>query len=319
MSAVLIDSSEKGRVAYDSLVVSDPAKLSALNNKISLKIIKVLSEKPSCAIDIARKLKVHEQKIYYHLKNLKKAGIIYKISQERRHGMIANMYTVVSPVISAKLFEKGSEVMDNFLGNLPSSAILNFLSPFIENGKLDAKIIIADPHPHGKYDFYGREAAHLSDLLLFLGKFIKELEFPTYKLDTETTKEDLEDNLILIGNAKTNTIIEKLNHNLPIEFDTERESITSSRTKTVYKDDRIGFVIKTRNPHNPKKYILLISSITTGGIMASIIYILKYIGSKIKTFGNTDEVVSVIEGLDRDGDKIIDDIKILEEHIISES
>jgi len=311
MSSTLIESNEKSRVAYDSLLVSDPTLLSALGSRISLKIIKTLSENPLCALDIARKLKIHEQKIYYHLKNLERAGVVYTISTERRHGMIAKIYSVVSPVIAAKLFDKGSKIKETYSATT-SPTLVNFFYPFIDNGKLNAKIIIGDPDPHGKYDFGARESAHLSDFFLFIGKLLGEFNSPNYKLDTETTKEDLQNNLILIGNIRSNTIIEKINSTLPLLFDTEKFFIISPKTKSTYNDDRIGVIVKTKNPLNTKNYILLLGSIRTRGITSSIIFILKHIEDIFKNLQTTDEIAIVAQGLDKDGDKIIDDVKILE-------
>jgi DNA-binding transcriptional ArsR family regulator len=311
MSAVLIDNGEKGRLAYDSLVISDPTKLSAFNNKLSLKIIKVLAENPSCAIDIARKLKVHEQKVYYHLKHLERTGIIYTISSERRHGMIAKIYSVVSPVIAAKLFEGGTEIKEQY-STIPSQVLVSFFSPFIENGRLNSKIIIGDSYPHGKYDTGATEGAHISDLLLFMGKFLQEFKFPNYKIDTETIKEELKENLILIGNNRTNTIIDTINSELPIYFDPEQMSVVSSKTNNVYRDDGIGVVLKTKNPLNPKNTILLLGSLRGRGIRTATICILKYIENKFKNLNSTDEIYIIAQGLDKDGDRIIDEVKILE-------
>jgi DNA-binding transcriptional ArsR family regulator len=312
MPATLIESNENGKVAYDSLLVPDPTALSVFNNKLSLKIIKVLSETPSCALDVARKLKVHEQKVYYHLKNLERAGVVYTISSERRHGMIAKIYSVVSPVIAAKLFERGSEVKETSFNVIPSPVLRNFFHPFIENGKLNGKIIIGDPYPHGRYDTGGTEGSHISDLLLFLGKFLDEFTFPNYKLDTEITKEDLKDNLILIGSNRTNTVIDKINDNLPLHFDPEKMSLISSKTNNIYRDDGVGVVLKTKNPLNPKKMVLLVGSLRSRGVRSAAICILKHIEKRFANLKMDDEVGLVVQGLDKDGDRIIDEVNILE-------
>ncbi len=312
MQATLIENNENGRIAYDSLILSDPKALSVLNSKIAMKIVKTLADTPCCAIDVARRLKIHEQKIYYHLRNLERAGIVYTISQERRHGMIAKIYSVVSPVVATKLFERGVEVRNEYDLAISSSSLLNFFTPFIDNGKLNAKIILGDPAPHGKFDDCGMEGAHVSDLFLFFGRFLKEFNFPNYKLDTEVMKEDLEENLILIGNNRTNTVIEKMNSNLPVYFDSEKPSLISSITKTTYRDDRVGLVLKARNPFNSEKMILLIGGVRTRGIRSAIIYVLKHLANKFKDIKSNQGMSIVVQGLDRDGDKIIDDIKILE-------
>jgi hypothetical protein len=244
---------------------------------------------------------------------LERAGIVYTISSEMKHGMIAKIYSVVSPVVAVKLFDKGSEIKEKPNIKIPSTNILKFFDPFIEDGKLNAKIIVGDTHPHGKYDFVGRESAYIPDLLLFIGQFLDEFDSPNYKLDTEVTQEDLQKNLILIGNNKTNTIIEKINSDLPIKFDQDKSSIVSYKTNKIYKDDRVGIILKTRSPFNSKKSILLIGNQRTAGIVSAVIYILKYLENRFKKIENNDEILIVTEGLDKDGDKIIDDIRILEE------
>jgi hypothetical protein len=71
-------------------------------------------------------------------------------------------------------------------------------------------------------------------------------------------------------------------------------------------------IIKTKNPLNAKSSILLLGSLRTRGINSSIICILKHIEHMFKNLKTNDEIAIVVQGLDKDGDKIIDDVKILE-------
>ena len=103
MKTTLVENLEDKQKIYKTLLL-EPKNLSVLGNGIPLKIIDALSKKPACAMDIARKLKIHEQKIYYHMRNLEKSGIIRMISTESRYGMTAKMYEVVSPVVATKLY-----------------------------------------------------------------------------------------------------------------------------------------------------------------------------------------------------------------------
>ncbi len=309
MQATLIENNGTGRMAYDSLVLDNPKAFSALNSKLALKIVKSLAESPASAIDISRKLKIHEQKVYYHTRKLEKAGIIYTISQERRHGMIAKIYSVVSPVIATKLYDKGVEVKENAPSHL-SGEIDRFFTPFIEGGKLNAKIIVADPYSHGKYLEEGKESQHIIDLCIMFGNLLTTLEFPYYKLDTEVKEFDLKNNLILLGNAWTNTIIDKVNGNLPIFFDSEKRAIISKFTNKLYKDPNIGAIVKCDNPFEKNKKLLLITSIRTRGIEACNIALTQYLNNLVSK--QTDTVVKIIEGFDKDGDKKIDFIRFLE-------
>ncbi len=314
MQATLIENSDNGRIAYDSLILSDPKALSVLNSKIAMKIVKSLAETPCCAIDVARKLKIHEQKIYYHLRNLEKAGIVYIISQEKRHGMIAKIYSVVSPVVATKLFDRGVEVKENINSNV-SKEVLDFLYPFIKEGNLNAKIIIGDPYPHGEWDMGATDGPHIADLILFLGSFLTNLKFPCYKLDTETREEDLKDNLILFGNPKSNLIINKINEQvkLPVFFDsTNGFSIHSTITKKTYDDSRVGILMKIENPFDKEKYVLILGGIKSRGVKAAVIAATQYIDYLVTEAKKNGEVIKVVQGLDKDGDSIIDKIKFLE-------
>lgn len=312
MPATLIETNANERIAYDSVFLSDPTALGSLRNKLSLKIIKSLAESPACAIDIARRLKVHEQKIYYHLKNLEKAGIVYAISNERRQGMIAKIYSVVSPVIATKLFDKGIEVKENIdLG--VSRDILNFLSPFVDGGKFNAVIIIGDSYSHGRFDASSTEGSYVLDFLIFLGRFIVNWEFPHFKIDVKVHNDDLKNNLILIGNNRTNSVIDKINDKLLINFDDSgKEVITSKISNGNYSDPRTGVIIKATNPFDETKKILILGGIGRRGIQASSLAVTKYLTQLMQSIKSFDDISKVVKGFDKDGDDVIDSIKILE-------
>jgi len=311
MQATLIENDGKGRIAYDSLILSDPKAFSALNSKVAFKIVKSLAGSPASAIDVSRKLKIHEQKIYYHVRRLERAGIIYTISNEKRHGMIAKIFSVVSPVIAAKLYDKGHTIKENTDLYMPQN-ILKVFSPFLEDGKLNAKIIIGDPVPHGRYNSGGTEGAHITDLMLFIGRFLSSFEHSNYKLDTEVREPELKNNLILIGNNRTNAIIDRINPHLPIYFDSEKNCIISKITGKVFKDDRCGLIIKAPNPFDKEKMVFVIGGLRTRGIRAAMISIFKLFDNSFINLKNEETISLVVQGLDKDSDMIIDDAIILE-------
>src|SRR3989344_3767989 len=105
MSSKFIEKVGEGyHKVYDSILV-DPKHLDVLGNKLTQDIIKKLFRSNLCAMDIARELKEHEQKIYYHLRRLEKAGIVKVVGTEKRAGMIAKMYSTVSPIVATKLYD----------------------------------------------------------------------------------------------------------------------------------------------------------------------------------------------------------------------
>ena len=72
----IIQETKDGDFAYKTVSLDNPSSLSSLSSELAMRVIKQLSNGPSCALDVARMLKIHEQKVYYHMRNLEKAGII---------------------------------------------------------------------------------------------------------------------------------------------------------------------------------------------------------------------------------------------------
>ncbi len=311
MQATLIENNGKGRIAYDSLIINDPKSFSTLNSKLALKIVKTLAESPASAIDISRKLKIHEQKIYYHIRRLEKAGIIYTISSERRHGMIAKIYSVVSPVIVAKLHDKGVQ-FDEGLSLNASQETIKFFDPFIQNGLLNAKVIIGSPNPHGPFSATARHDTSLFELGVLFGKLLSESDGLNFCLDTTVSDSELKhNNIILIGNSKVNSITHKVNPHLPIYFDEARDfQITSKLTGESYNYDYDAVIIKTHNPFNEDKKMLILAGKRSVGFMSALIAIKNHMQEILQgNLKNKDLIARVVTGLDKNSDGKIDAVK----------
>jgi len=308
MKSILVEENKEGKRAYESHVVS-PKNLSILNNELTLKIIQELVKNPACALDLARSLDIHEQKIYYHIRKLDAAGIIKPLRNERRFGMTAKIYDVVSPVISTKLYEDGISIKDTTMKNME---LAKFLRPFIEKGKLNARIVIGDPYPHGKFDKGSLDACYVADLSLFLGNVVHSLSFPCYKLDIRMTEKDLQENLVLIGNPIGNVVTLKVNKSLPIQFDEKMVKVVSKVTGKSYTDDLAGLIIRTKNPFNPKKEVLVLAGRRTRGTEAAIIGLTRHFDEVLKRTRGKKEWAFIVHGIDKDGDGVIDSVKFLE-------
>ncbi|MBN2043063.1 MAG: ArsR family transcriptional regulator [Candidatus Aenigmarchaeota archaeon] len=310
MGFSLIEHNNGTKVAYDSLVVH-PKKLNIFNSDLSLRIVNELVRQPGCAMDLARKLEEHEQKIYYHLRKMENVGIIKITSVEKRYGMNANIYSLVSPVIAAKLYEDGKEIhVSNGTDNTEHAA---FFHPFIENGSLNAKIVVGDPNEHGRFDTKSKEGTYVTDIGILLGSFVNNFNFPYFTPDTEIRESDLEKNLILIGNVRTNVIIDKIKDHLPIEFEEKGHSFLSKKTKTVHKDPRTGYIIKMKNPMNPKKQIMVIGGLRTRGTRAAVVALTQNLKKLFdKNDVNNGEFIRIVKGLDKEGRGIIDAFEIKE-------
>jgi len=302
----ITEDTEEGEKIYKTLVIK-PNKLGILNTELSVKILQELSKRPGCAMDISRKLKEHEQKIYYHLRRMEKAGIIKILRTEERSGASAKIFSVSSPFVSVKLFD-GEYLVD--AKSKPRQ--IEFFEPFIHKGKLNATIIVGSPDPHGKYSARAFDGSAAIDLSLFLGTFVSNVS-PNYKLDTEIKDSDLKNNLIIVGGPKANIIIDKINDKLPVYFDTKHDfNIISTFSKSVYSDDHIGIIIKMKNPFAKDKEILVLSGKRFDGTRAAIIALIKYL-KKLEIGNKFDSGISrIVEGIDKDSDGKIDDVEFLE-------
>lgn len=310
-----IEKNQDNYKIYNSLVI-DHKNLGVLSNGISMKIINDMSKGPLCAMDVVRNLGIDKQKVYYYLKKLEDSGIIRFVRNEQRHGMVAKVYETVAPVISTKLYEDfGEGKIDENIEQFEDNHFTRFFYPFLNGGGLDAKVIFGDPYPHGKYDSGSISSVHAFEFFLLLGKYLNDDIVQYHKLDTETRETDLNDNLIIIGSPKGNTITEKLNsmNLLPVYFDHDNEwSIVSKITGKRYNDARTAVILKWDNPINKNKKILLLAGIRTRGMRAASIAITKHMDKILNGVKDNGNFLRIVEGMDRDGDMVIDSVKFLE-------
>ncbi len=269
----------------------------------AVKILSVLSKKPSYPKEVAHKLGINEQNIYYHIRNLEKNGIIKIARREERGGAVAKFYTLTKPSFFVR-FGEMSETM-----KIPRSA--GWLEPFVSSGKLNARIVVGSPDPHGPERARSRDAYYAIDLGLFIGSFITSAE-TAVMLDTEISREELKKNLIIIGGPVINRVSKTINDRLPVRFD-KSKNIYSALSKKIYKSDDCGIVVKAANPFSKESSILLIAGKRYSGTRAAIMAILKKLDEI--SLGNSVKrgmPAKVVEGVDFDGDGIVDDVKILE-------
>ncbi|MCJ7469610.1 helix-turn-helix domain-containing protein, partial [Candidatus Bathyarchaeota archaeon] len=79
---LLLKDDGKTQKVKEIMLVEDPQRLKLIFNKLSWKILRMLSEKEMYPLEIAKVLHIHEQKVYYHIRKLKKAGAIVVTREE---------------------------------------------------------------------------------------------------------------------------------------------------------------------------------------------------------------------------------------------
>ncbi|MCX8179375.1 MAG: ArsR family transcriptional regulator [Candidatus Aenigmarchaeota archaeon] len=308
----LVEEDRDGQRVYETKILINPKSLSCFSNDLCFKIIKEIAKSPACTMDIARKLKQHEQKIYYHVRKLEKFGIIKIDSLEERVGATAKIYSLSSPTFSIKIMD------DYYTKNLKLKPLeTKFLRPFVENSKINSLIIVGSPDPHGKYKSPASDGYCVINLGAFLGQFVSEVRMPIYKLDTQVNENDLKKNLIIVGGPKTNIISEKINDKLPIYFHYSKDfldwTIISTISKKNYNEKEIGVIERLANPFSENKEIFFLSGKGFRGTLSAVIGFIKHL--KKVAEGNVYDgsiIAKVVKGVDEDGDGIIDDVEFLE-------
>ena len=148
-------------------IMEDSQKLKMILGSLSWKILILLSKKEMYPLEIARQLGMHEQKVYYHIRKLAKAGAIRVQREEKKKGAIAKYYKTVSPAFGIE-FDFGYKLIQNVCLLSTDKQLQDFFKEFISNGVFDGKIIVGSPQPHGPFKTSARDG-HYAAHLAFLG------------------------------------------------------------------------------------------------------------------------------------------------------
>lgn len=294
--------------------ILEPRKIKAALAPLAWKILQTLAERPSYPKALSRKLKMHEQKIYYHIRNMEAAGLIEKVGEESKLGATAKFFapTHTAFAILLKPMEPSQKIFSL------SRAQKKFLEPFVIDGKINAKIIMGSPEPHGPAKTRAKDGPAAAQFALFLGTFLHHSPPACVKIDTEVRPEELKENLILIGGPRVNAITAKFNPRLPIKFIEMKHqenffaSIYSEFTDKHYTEEE-GMIVKAKNPFAREKEILVIAGKGNSGTRAALLALLQRFDEVCA--GNKRDhsaFAKVVDGLDKDNDGIVDAVEILE-------
>jgi DNA-binding transcriptional ArsR family regulator len=314
----LLNSEKNQFTAKDIAIFEDPERLRSVLSKLSWKILQILSEKEMYPMEVARKLNVHEQKVYYHIRKLTKVGAIKVVREEEKQGAVAKYYKATFPAMGVEL-PFGYQTVNRFPVTNIDEKMKQFLSPLIKDGTFDGKIVVGSPDSHGPFKAKARDGHYVAYLTLFLGQFVDLPEDFLIKLDVDVKAEKEEDNnLILVGGPGTNLITQEFNEFLPIRFNMMPSEhgfllggLVSEKTQNVYTADNIGLIAKIPNPWNTEKSVVVLAGNKAVGTKACVLALTKFWEKTLKNF-SYEKFAVVIQGFDLDGDGKVDSIEVLE-------
>ena len=302
-----------GRRHYfkDIEIFDRPKEIVAALNPLAWRILKILNEQPTYPNELARKLKIHEQNIYYHINKLLKAGLIEVVREEKKQGAICKYFAPTAQAFGLELPSKKSEIK---IGGVKiNTKLKDFFADFIKAGNFNGTIVVGSPLPHGPYLSEAQDGHYAVHLAMFLGNLcnLRKNQF-IVKLDTEVKAERKQNrNMVLIGGPVTNIISTELNKKLKINFEWDKYwHIRSDRMR--YLDETAGLIAKVRNPWAENKSIILLAGVRFIGTKACIIALTQHYEKILEKFDRHKDFYCIINGLDKDGDGKLDDIEVLE-------
>jgi len=317
---LLLHEEDKKQKVKEIMIIKDPQKLKMILNKLSWKILVMLSQREMYPMEIAKKLGIHEQKIYYHIRKLAKAGAIAVTREEEKKGATAKYYKAVSPAFGIELPLGYKKIQRLSLLSM-NEQIQKFFKEFInKDGTFEGKIVVGSPTPHGPFKTSARDGHYASYLTFFLGQFAKMPDEFAIKLDVDVKAEKEEkNNLILVGGPGTNLLTQEVNEYLPIRFDMQSSEqgflfggLVSRKSSQVYTADTVGLIAKIVNPWDDTKRIIVLAGNKAVGTKACVLALTTFWKKTLKNYHGEDAFATVIQGFDLDGDGKVDSIEVLE-------
>jgi predicted transcriptional regulator len=313
--------SERGKAVQEVkeiAVFENPERMKNILNKLTWKILTIVGEEGMYPMEVAKRLGIHEQKVYYHVRKLAKVGAIKLVKEEEKKGAVAKYYSAAFPAFGVEL-PFGTQTI-----NAPSLSTLDtnlrrFLSPIIDKGSFAGEIIVGSPAPHGPFKTIARDGHYASYLAFFMGNLAKVPEEFVVKLDVDVKAEkDEANNLILVGGPGTNLLTQEINDHLPIRFNMAPSrhgfmfgGLFSTDSKNVYTDDSVGLAAKIVNPWNKEKRIIVLAGNKSIGTKACVIGLVKFSKQVLENY-TREPFATVLKGFDLDGDGKIDSVEVLE-------
>ena len=130
--------------AKDIMIFDDPERLRAVLAKLGWRILHLLSKKEMYPIEIAKKLKIHEQKVYYHIRKLLKAGLVTVAREEEKKGAVAKYYRASFPSLALALKGPWGSGLPTtiFPSNVPSSLSKGLRNLFVFSLMLGSETVL---------------------------------------------------------------------------------------------------------------------------------------------------------------------------------
>lgn len=308
----LIEETPQGAVGREVELLEKPDRIAALSSPLAWRILQELAKAPDYPNALAARLKLHQQKVYYHVRRLEAAGLLEVVREEPKRGASARVLAPTADAFAIVLKGRGNPVTAPLLPH--AGVVARFLEEFSRGGSFDGSIVVGSPYTHGPFNTTARDSPYAVELGFFLGRLFAPPQGAVVRLDTEVKAAGLgRDHMILVGGPVANIITMELNPHLAVNFDWKQVwRMESARTKRPYVDEQVGLIAKVRNPWNRSRVIVLLSGLHAVGTVAAILGLTHFADEVLDGYAPGEDFYRVVAGQDRDGDGRLDAVSILE-------
>lgn len=209
----------------------DEKGLKALNSRIRRKILEKASQKKVSIEDLIEHLDIKQQAAYYHIEDMLDTGLLEASDGRPRYFTAENSAYYFRPEFVEP--EENPLILEN---------IPEIFRGFVENRKINAKIVVGAPYPHGKHNRRHKTAYKAGEISAILGNYGRR-RTQLIHTDTEIGEKMRERPLISVAGPLVNTLSDELNSKLPAKFTESHDKIITE--ENTYSGDETGFIAKT--------------------------------------------------------------------------
>lgn len=276
-----------------------PKEAQILAHDIRWKIMELLSKDELIyAKRIAEILELSEQKVHYHITQLRNAGLLVPDGVRSIKRGRAKLFKPIATqfLLSLTKYELLETAFDKII-----------LNNFFQNEQFSGTIVVGSAEPHGKYDAISRDGHLVGDLCWYLGNHSPTRkgnyisQYITTDLDYEKLNNKKKTNLILIGGPITNMVTAHHNNVLKSKFNVsfiENQIVSGSKN---FSHPAHGLIALFQNPELPDFWILILAGVRSLGTQAAIFSI---IADRCDLLGERTEFATILQGESKDGLRI---------------
>src|SRR2546427_2642 len=103
----LVEETSQGASGREVELLDRPERVAALSSPLAWRILQELAKTPDYPNALAGRLKVHEQKVYYHVRRLEAAGLLHVPREEPQSGASARVLAPAAEAFSVVLQGRG--------------------------------------------------------------------------------------------------------------------------------------------------------------------------------------------------------------------